>query len=131
MDLKKKLFESNSDHMVDLDDHDHTEKFIRSTKILEKSNKTLERATQILSETEQIGIDAVFALKGQRERMKNTHNELYNIDYETRQGSQIIRNMSKREIIIKIIIIVAILLLLLIICVILFFVFYPLFNKSA
>lgn len=131
MDLKKKLFESNSDHIIDLDGHDHTEKFIQSTKILEKSNKTLERATQILNETEQIGIGAVFALKEQGERMKYTHNELYNIDYETRQGSQIIRNMSKREIIIKIIIIAAILLLLLIICVILFFVFYPLFNKSA
>lgn len=124
---------SNTFNRIDNEDytpinHDHTARLIQSTKILENSNQTLEQASRILDETEQIGIDTALTLQKQGKNMRDTYGELHNINHEIRKGGKIIGKMWRRGIISKIIFIATILFLFVIFGLILFFIFYKIFK---
>ncbi|KAL9645145.1 hypothetical protein ABK040_002348 [Willaertia magna] len=110
---------------------DHRNRLIQSTKVLERSNDTLNRASQILDETEQIGIDSAIKLREQGDQIRGTRDKLYDVDTEIKQGGRILGRMSRREILNKIIIVGVILFLLVIIGVILFFIIYNALPKSS
>ncbi|KAG2374902.1 hypothetical protein C9374_010276 [Naegleria lovaniensis] len=124
------LFSGYEDELPAASD-DYRQRMVESTKVLERSNESLARASQILDETEQIGIDSAATLREQGERMKKTRDRLYDVDSEIKQGGRILGRMSRREILNKLIIIGVIVFLLIIIGVILFFILKPLFTPKS
>ena len=109
---------------------DHKSRLIMSTKILENSNQSLEKATRILNEAELIGIDTASKLREQGHRIRKMDDDLDSVNQKVRHGGRILGKMSRREIIIKITIICVILFLLIIIGVIISYMLYKLFGEQ-
>ncbi|XP_065174985.1 vesicle transport through interaction with t-SNAREs homolog 1B-like [Sycon ciliatum] len=91
-------------------EHEQRSQLLQGTNALERASQSVARSNQISAETDQIGVEILGELDGQREQLLNARDRVIETDQEMSRSRKLIQGLARRVLTNKLIMIIIILL---------------------